>query len=55
MYSFSRPILHQGTTLAAKVYLIDLGPAQTSNFSCAESNGNEEERQILLISIRFGT
>ena len=30
-----------------------LGPVQTSNFSCAESNANELEQKILLICIRF--
>ena len=31
------------------------GPVQTSNFSCAESNVNELEQRILLISISIGT
>ena len=33
----------------------DLGPVQTSNFTCAESNANEKNLLISLISIRFGT
>ena len=32
-----------------------LGPVQTSNFTCAESNVNEQNLLFLLISIRFGT
>ena len=33
----------------------NLGPVQPSNFTCAESNAEEQEQYILLISIRFGT
>ena len=33
----------------------NLGPFQTSNFACAESNANERKQQIFLICIRFGT
>ena len=32
-----------------------LGPVQTFNFTCAESNANEQNLLLLLISIRFGT
>ncbi len=32
-----------------------LGPVQTSNFSCAESNVNELSSLFELICIRFGT
>ena len=32
-----------------------LGPVQTSNFTCAESNANEENLLFSLICIRFGT
>ena len=32
-----------------------LGPDQTSNFTCAESNANEQNLLFLLTSIRFGT
>ena len=32
-----------------------LGPFQTSNFSCAESNANEKNLLFSLICIRFGT
>ena len=32
-----------------------LGPVQTSNFTCAECNANEQNLLSLLISIRFGT
>ena len=31
-----------------------LGPFQTSNFTCAESNANEKNLLISLICIRFG-
>ena len=31
-----------------------LGPFQTSNFTCAESNANEKNPLFSLISIRFG-
>ena len=30
-------------------------PVQTSNFTCAVSNANEQNLLFLLISIRFGT
>ena len=32
-----------------------LGPVQTSNFTCAESNANEKNLLFSLICIRFGT
>ena len=32
-----------------------LGPFQTSNFTCAESNANEKNLLFSLICIRFGT
>ena len=39
-----------------KISLATLGPVQTSNFTCAESNANDKNNsRILLISIRFGT
>ena len=44
--------------LKFKTDLIELAlqrPIETSNFTCAESNANEQEQNILLISIRFGT
>ena len=33
----------------------NLGPVQTWNFTCAESNAGEENLLFLLITIRFGT
>ena len=33
----------------------NLGPVQTSNFICAESDANEQNLLFSLISIRFGT
>ena len=42
------PLLHK--------YVHDvLGPVQTSNFTCAESNANEKNLLFSLICIRFGT
>ena len=35
--------------------LFHLGPVQTSNFTCAESNANEKNLLFSLICIRFGT
>ena len=32
-----------------------LGPVQTSNFTCAESNANEKNLLFSLICIGFGT
>ena len=32
-----------------------LGPFQTLNFTCVESNANERKQYIFLICIRFGT
>ena len=37
------------------IFTDDLGPFQTSNFSCAESNVNEKNLLFSLICIRFGT
>ena len=34
---------------------LDLGSFQTSNFTCAESNANENNLLFSLICIRFGT
>ena len=36
-------------------YSKNLGPFQTSNFTCAESNANERKQWIFLICIGFGT
>ena len=38
-----------------KVSVRVLGPVQTSNFTCAESNANEKNLLFSLICIRFGT
>ena len=35
--------------------IVDLGPVQTLNFTCAESNANEKNLLFSLICIRFGT
>ena len=46
------------TLSIARAYFIFvhfLGPFQTSNFTCAESNANEENLLFSLICIRFGT
>ena len=42
-------------TVDRDILLSKLGSVQTSNFSCAESNANEQNLLFFLISIRFGT
>ena len=53
-------LMYQHFTLAflnivTVCFHLHLSPVQTSNFTCAESNANEQNLLFLLITIRFGT
>ena len=43
------------SNLTIMPHIMGLGPVQTSNFTCAESNANEKNLLFSLICIRFGT
>ena len=54
--SYVRALVHAGDLLRQQYGKgFFLGPFQTSNFSCAESNANEKNLLFSLICIRFGT